>query len=579
MWDTTLNSNEYSVGWIRSTVEAVRKSGAEAWSSRVIESVVEDSLEGFERQAVSGRDDIGELPFWRILYFKKLGGPNNAGDFEVVWGQLPEPPNVRGHALSGSPCSQCGASPCGYSSDASREGTSKGARECSEAEHSPERAEGHHIECDMPFMPDCIWCNVMAFCGNRELAALEATCSELRAMVDSFDIWKQKHETTFGCRVDLSAAECRRQCLSSEVALHVWSTAASSQANSADSGTSVAKLCGSSAMTASGSNIRVWDVESDRRIGMLSGHARAVTALDFCDELAVSGDAQGGVKIWNLEELKLRRALKMHGGRVTGAAVLGGGVLATCASDGYIKIFDASSANSIVSAQAATEDSDFVITCMETMSSGRTLVVGDAGGQIWTCDVETGTSSTPFIVGGRAITSVSASGIATWRDAGSPVVAAGSGDMASLIDLRGGTQPVMQFSHICDLLLDNRHGVAEEGIVGVHCGANELIVAHERGVGVWDIRAARSAGGVTWRRSAHPARSSMATESSVLCMAVSSGRVLLGLAEEPCGVWDSTGGDKNEDSVGRDATVRKKTRKPKGSNKGTRGRYPKRQTR
>ena len=51
---------------------------------------------------------------------------------------------------------------------------------------------------------------------------------------------------------------------------------------------------------------------------------------------------------------------------------------------------------------------------------------------MWGIDVETGTSSAPFIVGGRGVTGVAASAAAGPWDAGGSVVAAAAGDMVSV---------------------------------------------------------------------------------------------------------------------------------------------------
>ena len=153
------------------------------------------------------------------------------------------------------------------------------------------------------------------------------------------------------------------------------------------------------------------------------------------------------------------------------------------------------------------------------------------------------------------------------------------------------------YSHLCDLLFDRgpcrsgpaaaEEGDEEEAIVGVHLvGASELIVARERRVDVFDVRRAPSARGATWRAdaAAHAPRASVGTGGAIACVAAADGRVLLGMRDGPCLVWDgrSAGGWQGRgdgEPPERDAgeRERRKTRKPKSVK--TRGRFPKRQTR
>ena len=582
-WDVTMQTDDYVVGWIKSKVDLIRKSGAEAWSSRVQDTIVEDTLDDFESKSrITSRDqsiESSELPFWRILYFKNL--KNDA----IVWGQ-------QSQQLSCTPEQNESCSPKSDSSSAQRSDSkllrfASYTSPASDADCERESLDSHSDSRykSLPWLPDSIWHRILHFCGNRELAALEEVCTDLKDLIRDSNVWKAQYKRTFGI-VDekIEVTECRESCLASERSMHHFSEASICPLSAGDTNTSVAKLCGSHALTACGANIRVWDHVSDRRLGMLSGHSFPVTALDFCDEVAVSGDTQGGVKIWNLEEMKLTRGMKMHGGRVTGAVVLNSSSLATCATDGLLKIFDVSSGNSILTSQAIDEDR-YTISCMSLISN-KTLVVGDAGGQIWTFDVESGSASPSFMLGGQTISALSAAGISSWKDASSPIVAACSGDMVHLVDYRS-RDAGADITLFCDILLEDCESVSEYStetpVVDIFCEANELIVATDRKVSVFDIRAARSANGATWRSSATPCRASLMVDDGIECMAVSKGRVLLGTKKSCCLLWDSVNkkdlGQEDkllDEGLSVDKYERKKTRKPKTPK--LRGRYPKRQT-
>ena len=114
--------------------------------------------------------------------------------------------------------------------------------------------------------------------------------------------------------------------------------------------------------------------------------------------------------------------------------------------------------------------------------------------------------------------------------------------MVHLIDCRS-QNTVTNISLFCDILIDddceNDHFEYERPIVNISCEANELVVATERKVRVFDVRAARSANGATWKSSTTPSRSCLTVNEGIECMTVSNGRVLLGTKTSGCLLWDS----------------------------------------
>ena len=186
------------------------------------DSVVEDSFENFEINAKLSSNKKSmqscELPFWRILYFKE----NDV----IVWGkenqaqQFPCTPPKN----SCSPYTDClmqrpdfralRSHSCHHASPSSDKESDKDGIFDSGSGSGGDEDISHMT---IPWLPACIWQRILTFCGNREIAALEDVCSDLRDLISDSNMWTTQYKRTFGIHDDLEEIECRKRCLASEI--------------------------------------------------------------------------------------------------------------------------------------------------------------------------------------------------------------------------------------------------------------------------------------------------------------------------------------------------------------------------
>jgi WD40 repeat protein len=144
--------------------------------------------------------------------------------------------------------------------------------------------------------------------------------------------------------------------------------------------------------------LKIWDLsktglESGREAHTLTGHTGPVTAVAVYDagRRAISASRDNTLRVWDLSKKGLEtgkepRTLEGHSGPVTAVTVDGGGRRATSASlNGTLKIWDLGAG---VCLHTFTGESG-LLTCA-VAPDGRTVVAGDAGGQVHILRLEGG---------------------------------------------------------------------------------------------------------------------------------------------------------------------------------------------
>lgn len=121
----------------------------------------------------------------------------------------------------------------------------------------------------------------------------------------------------------------------------------------------------------------LWDVESGRRIGVLSskekGHTANVVAMTFSvdGKYIATGDSMGTVVIWNRPDRSVLRRIKAHSGNVRYLLFIPGkNELVSAGSDGAIKLWSLSGNEPIATLLAA---SGVAVTALTGSSDGQFL--------------------------------------------------------------------------------------------------------------------------------------------------------------------------------------------------------------
>jgi hypothetical protein len=125
--------------------------------------------------------------------------------------------------------------------------------------------------------------------------------------------------------------------------------------------------------------VRVWDVESGRRLRTLKGHSDAVNgvAVSADGRCAISASADKTLKVWDVQNGREVRSLQGHNGAVLGVAISADGCRALSASDDRtLKVWNVHEGITI-----ATFTSDAPILCC-AFASSRYIIVGDTLGRI-----------------------------------------------------------------------------------------------------------------------------------------------------------------------------------------------------
>lgn len=121
----------------------------------------------------------------------------------------------------------------------------------------------------------------------------------------------------------------------------------------------------------------LWDVESGRRIGVLSsrekGHKDAIVSIAYSSDgrYIATGDSQGIVVIWNRADRSVVRRIKTHSGEVHFMVFIPGkNELATAGDDGAVRLWGATGTEALAT---LLEPSDTSVTGMICSSDGQVL--------------------------------------------------------------------------------------------------------------------------------------------------------------------------------------------------------------
>ncbi|OGU14910.1 MAG: hypothetical protein A2076_15470 [Geobacteraceae bacterium GWC2_53_11] len=121
----------------------------------------------------------------------------------------------------------------------------------------------------------------------------------------------------------------------------------------------------------------MWDVESGRRIGVLSsrekGHNATIVAMTYSSDgrYIATGDSQGFVVIWNRADRSVVRRIKAHSGEARYLAFIPGkNELATAGVDGAVRLWGTTGTEAIAT---LLEPSDYEVTALTSSSDGQIL--------------------------------------------------------------------------------------------------------------------------------------------------------------------------------------------------------------
>lgn len=121
----------------------------------------------------------------------------------------------------------------------------------------------------------------------------------------------------------------------------------------------------------------LWDVESGRRIGVLSsrekGHKATIisTAYSSDGRYIATGDSQGVVVIWNRADRSVVRRIKAHSGEARFLVFIPGkNELATAGDDGAVRLWGTTGTEALAT---LLEPSDYAVTDMICSSDGQLL--------------------------------------------------------------------------------------------------------------------------------------------------------------------------------------------------------------
>lgn len=121
----------------------------------------------------------------------------------------------------------------------------------------------------------------------------------------------------------------------------------------------------------------LWDVESGRRIGVLSsrekGHNANIVAMTYSADgrYIATGDSQGFVVIWNRADRSVVRRIKAHSGDARFLVFIPGkNELATAGVDGAVRLWGATGTEALATLQEA---SDYAVTALISSADGQVL--------------------------------------------------------------------------------------------------------------------------------------------------------------------------------------------------------------
>src|SRR5206468_1147679 len=125
--------------------------------------------------------------------------------------------------------------------------------------------------------------------------------------------------------------------------------------------------------------LKVWDLESGRKLRTLEGHSGSVRGVAVSPDgrRAVSASADNTLKVWDLESGRELRTLEGHSGSVRGVAVSPDGRHAVSASnDKTLKLWDLQSGMLV-----ATFSADAAVLCC-AFARAEIILAGDEAGNV-----------------------------------------------------------------------------------------------------------------------------------------------------------------------------------------------------
>jgi WD40 repeat protein len=128
--------------------------------------------------------------------------------------------------------------------------------------------------------------------------------------------------------------------------------------------------------------LKVWDLESERTLATLEGHADWVRACAVTPDggRVVSASNDKTLKVWDLESGRSLATLEGHASKVNACAVTPDGRRVVSASDDKtLKIWDLESGACLVTHRANTPYAAVTATA-------TTIIAGDAAGSLWFLD-------------------------------------------------------------------------------------------------------------------------------------------------------------------------------------------------
>ena len=227
-------------------------------------------------------------------------------------------------------------------------------------------------------LPDTIWCLIMQLVGVREVCMLARCDTHLRRVASSLPVWTCQYLRLFGVAPEQPAG--RGECEHGAVLRRTCRRSALRAARWLDAQTTDGELCGASCCLALDATkavcgerecVRVYahgcgaaGAEGDdapRKLGTLRGHACDVSCVALTDEALLSGDVEGTLRLWGMEDFKLRRQFRGHAGAVTACVLLPGAsaLPVSGGADGTVRLW-----NALAATPLARLDCDTEVTCL-----------------------------------------------------------------------------------------------------------------------------------------------------------------------------------------------------------------------
>lgn len=364
-YDPTLDSAEFMIGFMEAKEQPERRSGAEAWSMRVHNYLVELSHSSFVERF---KDDV---PFHRIAYIKHAG--------TIVWDAEQSkrvPSDAPSLGIDGSTPPR--RSPFGSVLSA---GPSQSAVPASSATvPTGDASDSEDVPVEAASLPEACWMDTLQQVSVRELCMLARVNRWLRQLASTAELWQHQYEVLFGEKPSdqWNFATLKRLCRRSELRAARWLEAEVVVSSLGSSNTTCLQMDASKVVSCDGSSVRLWSYVSNRRLASLSGHPGRVTTVAFDDDFILSGCSQAVVKVWGMDDLKCVRTLRGHGAAVT-AVKLAHGFPLSAAEDATLCLWDVQASAPIVTLELGSTATALAIaqTTGDVVAAGWELTVWD----------------------------------------------------------------------------------------------------------------------------------------------------------------------------------------------------------